>query len=172
MGGSWLRRIPTASSSASSNARCSALFVASSTMSTMSLVCPESVQEHACSLRDPTFAAEITCRPLPFPSEAPSMIPGKSRTWISAPPYSSTPGMAVRVVKEYAATSDFVLVTFDRNVDLPTEGKPTKAIRASPDLDTSNPVPAAPPAPGPGSRSCARNRASLLRTYQNGKTDI
>jgi len=47
-----------------------------------------------------TFAAEMTCLPRPFPSEAPSMIPGKSRIWISAPPYSRTPGMAVRVVKE------------------------------------------------------------------------
>lgn len=111
-----------------------------------------------------TFAAEMTCLPLPLPSAAPSMIPGRSRTWISAPPYSSTPGIAVRVVNEYAATSDLVFVTFDKNVDLPTEGKPTSAIRASPDLETSKPVPAAPPAPGPGSRSCARNRASLLRS--------
>jgi hypothetical protein len=27
-----------------------------------------------------TFAAEMTCRPRPLPSEAPSIIPGKSRT--------------------------------------------------------------------------------------------
>lgn len=67
------------------------------------------------------------------------MIPGRSRIWISAPPYSSTPGMAVSVVKEYAAISDLVLVIFDKNVDLPTEGKPTSAILASPDFDTSNP---------------------------------
>lgn len=59
------------------------------------------------------------------------MIPGKSRIWISAPPYSKTPGIAVRVVKEYAATSDFVFVIFDRRVDFPTEGNPTSAIRAS-----------------------------------------
>src|SRR3954453_10953701 len=95
----------------------------------------------------PTFAALMTCRPRPLPSEAPSMIPGKSRIWISAPPYSRTPGIAVRVVKEYAATSDFVLVTFERKVDFPTEGKPTRAIRASPDLDTSKPAPAPEPAP-------------------------
>ena len=113
-----------------------------------------------------TFAAEMTCRPRPLPSLAPSIIPGKSRTWISAPPYSSTPGIAVNVVNEYAATSDFVFVTFERNVDLPTEGKPTSAIRASPDFDTSNPVPAAPPAPGPGSNNCARNLASLLKSCQ------
>ena len=81
------------------------------------------------------------------------MIPGRSRIWISAPPYSSTPGIAVRVVNEYAATSDFVLVIFERNVDLPTDGKPTKAILASPDFWTSKPVPPPDPAPGPGSSS-------------------
>ena len=70
--------------------------------------------------------------------------------------------MAVSVVKEYEATDDFVLVTFDRNVDFPTEGKPTNAIRASPLLLTSKPAPPPPPAPGPGSRSWARRRASLL----------
>lgn len=145
-GGSLFNRIPTASNSASSKALCSALFVASSTMRMRSLV----------------FAAEITCRPLPLPSEAPSIIPGRSRSWISAPPYSSTPGMAVRVVKAYEATSDFVLVTLDRKVDFPTDGKPTSAIRASPLLLTSKPAPPPPPAPGPGSRSCARRRASFL----------
>jgi hypothetical protein len=81
------------------------------------------------------------------------MIPGRSRIWISAPPYSRTPGIAVRVVKEYAATSDFVLVIFERKVDFPTEGKPTRAIRASPDFDTSKPAPAPEPAPGAGSNS-------------------
>lgn len=74
--------------------------------------------------------------------------------------------MAVSVVKEYAATSDFVLVTLDKNVDLPTDGNPTRAIRASPDFETSKPVPAAPPAPGPGSSNCARRRASFLSKYQ------
>lgn len=119
-----------------------------------------------------TLAALITCRPLPFPSDAPSMIPGKSRICISAPPYSSTPGIAVRVVKEYAATSDFVLVILERKVDLPTEGKPTSAIRASPDFDTSKPEPAPAPAPGPGSRSCALRRASFLFQSQNGLPDF
>lgn len=140
-----MSRMPTASSSASSRARCSFRFVASRTMTIMSLV----------------FAAEMTCRPRPLPSAAPSMIPGRSRIWISAPPYSRTPGMAVRVVKEYAATSDLVFVILERNVDFPTEGKPTSAIRASPDLLTSKPVPSA-PAVLPGSRSCARSRASFL----------
>jgi hypothetical protein len=54
-------------------------------------------------------------------------------------------------VKAYDAASDLVLVTLDRKVDFPTEGKPTSAIRASPDLETSNPVPPALPAPGAGS---------------------
>jgi hypothetical protein len=69
--------------------------------------------------------------------------------------------MAVSVVNAYAATSLFVLVILDRNVDLPTEGKPTRAMRASPLLLTSKPVPPPLPAPGPGSRSWARRRASL-----------
>ena len=50
-------------------------------------------------MRSLVLAAEMTCRPRPFPSEAPSMIPGRSRIWISAPPYSITPGIAVSVVK-------------------------------------------------------------------------
>lgn len=69
--------------------------------------------------------------------------------------------MAVKVVKAYDAASDFVLVTRERKVDLPTEGNPTSAIRASPDFDTSNPDPPPLPAPGAGSRSWARRRASL-----------
>lgn len=142
--------MPTASSSASSNALCSARFVASKTMRIRSLV----------------LAAEITCRPRPLPSEAPSIIPGRSSSWISAPPYSNTPGMAVRVVNAYEATSDFVLVTLDRNVDFPTDGKPTRDILASPLLLTSKPEPPPPPAPGPGSRSCARSRASFLFTSE------
>lgn len=68
--------------------------------------------------------------------------------------------MAVRVVKEYAATSDLVFVILDRKVDFPTEGKPTRAIRASPDLLTSKPVPSD-PAVFVGSSSCALRRASL-----------
>lgn len=43
----------------------------------------------------------------------------------------------------------------ERKVDFPTEGKPTKAMRASPDFETSKPAPPPPPAPGPGSRSWA-----------------
>jgi hypothetical protein len=41
-------------------------------------------------------------------------------------------------------------VILERNVDFPTEGKPTSAIRASPDLETSKPAPPPPPAPGTG----------------------
>ena len=113
----------------------------------------------------------MTCLPRPLPSEAPSMIPGKSRIWISAPPYSSTPGMAVSVVNEYAAISDLVLVILDRKVDFPTDGKPTRAMRASPDFDTSKPCWLG-PLEVVGSRSWARKRASLLevvvRTSEGG----
>ena len=162
-GGSRLSRMPTDSSSRSSKALCSALFVASSIIRIKSLV----FQNVSYLLNYligtlPTFAALMTCLPRPFPSEAPSMIPGKSSTWISAPPYSRTPGIAVRVVNEYAATSLLVFVIFERKVDLPTDGKPTSAIRASPLLLTSKPAPPPEPAPGAGSSSCARRRASFL----------
>lgn len=49
-----------------------------------------------------------------------------------------------------------------RKVDLPTDGKPTRAMRASPDFETSKPAPPPELAPGPGSRSWALRRASLL----------
>ena len=44
------------------------------------------------------LATPITCRPLPFPSLAPSMIPGRSNNWIFAPLYLKTPGTQVSVV--------------------------------------------------------------------------
>ena len=137
------------------------------TLQIMSLKTHSTQPTHETKFSNPTFAAETTCLPLPFPSDAPSIIPGRSNTWISAPPYSSTPGIAVSVVKAYAATSLFVFVTFERNVDLPTLGNPTSAMRASPLLLTSKPEPPPEPAPGAGSRSWARRRASLLREGSN-----
>lgn len=123
-GGCLLSLIPTASNSASSRALCSALFVASKIIKIMSLVYRMSVRKpNTTQLRKPAFAALMTCLPRPLPSAAPSMIPGRSRIWISAPPYSSTPGMAVSVVKAYAATTDFVFVIFPMNVDFPTLSK-------------------------------------------------
>merc|ERR1711952_268734 len=83
-------------------------FVASSTMITRSAV----------------LATAITCRPRPFPWDAPSMIPGRSSSWMLAPLCSITPGMQVSVVNSYEATHDSVLVRVDSKVDLPTEGKP------------------------------------------------
>jgi hypothetical protein len=44
------------------------------------------------------LATAMTYFPLPFPSLAPSMIPGKSNSWILAPLYLITPGTQVRVV--------------------------------------------------------------------------
>lgn len=41
---------------------------------------------------------KFTWRPRPLPWDAPSIIPGKSRSWILAPLYSITPGIQVRVV--------------------------------------------------------------------------
>ena len=155
-GGFLLSLMPTASSSFSSSALCSAFFVASSTIMMRSLV----------------FAAEMTCRPLPFPSAAPSIMPGKSRTWISAPPYSITPGIAVSVVNAYAATAALVFVIFERSVDFPTEGNPTRAIRASishtlptpPNQSPSHPIPIPIPIPIPRRTSGFGHIESCPRT--------
>jgi hypothetical protein len=75
-------------------------------------------------------------------------------------------------VKAYEAASDFVFVTRDRKVDFPTDGNPTSAIRASPDLETSNPVPAVLLAPGAGSSSWARRRASFLVSVSYVKSSM
>ena len=49
------------------------------------------------------------------------------------------PGTVVKVVNSQAATSEQTPARFDKSVDFPTDGKPTKPIRASPVLATSNP---------------------------------
>ena len=79
--------------------------------------------------------------PLPFPSAAPLINPGKSRICIFAPRCSITPGIQVRVVNAYPPVSECASVTFEMSVDFPTEGNPTKATVASPDFRTSNPLP-------------------------------
>jgi hypothetical protein len=69
------------------------------------------------------------------------MIPGKSSSWILAPLYSIFPGMQVKVVNSYAPASECVFVSLFKSVDLPTDGNPINATRASPDFITSNPSP-------------------------------
>lgn len=49
------------------------------------------------------LATAMTCFPRPLPSLAPSMIPGKSSSWILAPLWLRTPGIQVKVVNSYAA---------------------------------------------------------------------
>lgn len=61
-------------------------------------------------------------------------------TCILAPLYLMHPGTVVRVVNSYAATSEYTPAKLDSSVDLPTEGKPTKPIRASPVFATSKPI--------------------------------
>ena len=63
---------------------------------------------------------------LPLPSFAPSIIPGRSSSWIFAPLYLIVPGTQVNVVNSYDATSECVPVSFDMSVDFPTEGKPIR----------------------------------------------
>lgn len=67
-GGARFSRMPTASSSRVRMALCASFLAASSTMRMRSLL----------------LATEITWRPRPLPSDAPSMIPGKSSSCIFA----------------------------------------------------------------------------------------
>ena len=77
-----MRRMPTLSSSRSSRSRWMSFLVASRIMRTTSAV----------------RATAMTCRPRPLPCAAPSMMPGRSSSWMLEPLYSMTPGMQVRVV--------------------------------------------------------------------------
>ncbi|CAI8164500.1 MAG: Uncharacterised protein [Methanobacteriota archaeon] len=78
--------------------------------------------------------------PLPLPSAAPLIRPGKSRICIFAPLCSINPGIHVSVVNAKCPISDLASVTCEIKVDLPTEGNPTNATVASPDLFTSKPL--------------------------------
>ena len=77
--------------------------------------------------------------PLPLPSEAPLISPGRSRICILAPLWSMMPGMQVRVVKAKLPASDSTSVSWEMRLDLPTLGKPTNATEASPDFLISKP---------------------------------
>jgi len=73
--------------------------------------------------------------------------------------------MHVSVVNSYEAASDLVVVNVDRIVDLPTDGKPMSATRASPTFSTSKPVPSCTPVPDfGGASSSVRYLASLARS--------
>ena len=126
-----MSRMPTWCSSFSRMARCESPLEASSIISTMS------------EFR----ATSITCFPRPLPVAAPWMMPGRSISWIAAPLYVTLPGIAVSVVNSCAAASDSAEVSFVSSVDLPTEGKPITATRASPALDTSKSLSSVPPMP-------------------------
>jgi len=73
--------------------------------------------------------------------------------------------MQVSVVNSYAACSDLVEVKVDRMVDLPTDGNPMSATRASPTFSTSKPSPAD-DAPLGGCSSSVLYLASLARSEQ------
>ena len=89
-------------------------------------------------MSDPLMTFRIS-RPLPLPSLAPFMRPGRSRICIFAPLCSIKPGMQVSVVKAKAPASDSAPVSCEMRLDLPTDGNPTSATLASPDFFTSNP---------------------------------
>ena len=57
-------------------------------------------------IRLAVLATAITCRPLPFPSFAPSIIPGKSSNWIFAPLYLMQPKNCINKPYQF-----FTLVT-------------------------------------------------------------
>lgn len=107
------------------------------------------------------LATAITYLPLPLPSLAPSIIPGKSSNYIFVPLCIIFPGIHVKVVNSYAATLDIVPVNFVNNVDFPTEGNPIIPTLASPVLETSNPSPVPPLLPLAPSISSRFNFASF-----------
>ena len=73
-----------------------------------------------------------TSFPRPFPSAAPSIIPGTSKICIFAPLYVNVPGITVSVVNAYAAVLLFVPVSALSSVDFPTLGNPRIIAVASP----------------------------------------
>ena len=75
----------------------------SSSCSMIFLCCIGRVASKTMMMRLHVLATAMTCLPLPLPSLAPSMIPGKSSSWILAPLWYNMPGMQVRVVNSYAA---------------------------------------------------------------------
>mmetsp|Transcript_33695 Transcript_33695/g.104015 ORF Transcript_33695/g.104015 Transcript_33695/m.104015 type:complete len:211 (-) Transcript_33695:31-663(-) len=142
-GGRWFNRSPTVSNSSSILRRCASALPESSIIRIMSAV----------------RAVAMTCLPRPLPSAAPSMMPGRSRIWISVPLYITLPGMHVSVVNSYAATAESVLVVLLRKDDLPTEGKPTRATRTSPERLTSKPA----MDPWPDARAAFSSISVLMR---------
>lgn len=157
-------RIPTASNSISSSLFCSADLVASTEVCQLGhrpdfARRPTHQNDQVCGFGDgndlpSTSTAYVSAQIFPHhhkeadvPFAASCTIPGRSRSWILAPSYSRTPGMAyscqrlssfpgfplrtVNVVNSYAPIADSVLVVFDSNVDLPTDGNPIKHTRAS-----------------------------------------
>lgn len=88
------------------------------------------VASRTISNKSEVLAVAITYLPLPLLSLAPSMIPGRSTSYIFVSLYNMVPGMAVSVVNSHAATALFAEVSFVRIDDLPTDGKPTRPTRA------------------------------------------
>ena len=86
----------------------------------------------------------MTYLPLPLPSDAPSIIPGKSNNCIFASLMYKTPGIHVKVVNSYAAASLSVLQSILSIDDLPTDGYPIITHLALPFFSTSNPSPLGP----------------------------
>lgn len=139
-GGSLLMRIPNPSSSFSMTRFSVSGLLTSRTM----------------KIKWQVFATAMTCRPRPFPSFAPWMIPGRSSIWIAAPLYITWPGTVVKVVNSYAAatkhqpTRDWVTCSFApseccpvnllMSVLFPTDGKPIKPTLATPVRATSKPA--------------------------------
>ncbi|KAH3659213.1 hypothetical protein OGATHE_006097 [Ogataea polymorpha] len=143
-GGDWFKRIPKPSSS----------------LSMIFLCCKGLFTSNTMKMRSQDRATAITCLPLPRPSLAPSMIPGRSSIWILAPLYLITPGTVVSVVNSYAAASECVPVSFDSKVLLPTDGNPMNPM-VSPVFLTSNPGPPPPPPELASFSSSFFNLASL-----------
>ena len=83
-GGFWFNRIPTVSNSRSNISRC--------------FCNPSLPASNTINIASADRATAITSLPRPAPCAAPSIIPGKSNSWILLPLYRTTPGMQVSVV--------------------------------------------------------------------------
>ena len=116
----------------------------SSSFSIINLCIAGLVASRTIKIKLQVLATAIIAFPLPLLSFAPSTIPGRSKSCNFAPLYLYIPGTHVTVVNSHYATSLSIPVILFSKVDFPTEGNPIRPIRASPDLETSNPSPGPP----------------------------
>ena len=87
----------------------------------------------------------MTCLPFPFPSSAPSIIPGKYNNCNLLLHYRKNPDKCIKVVNYLSWTSDICQLMCLNNVFFYIEGKSVRPARVSPDFMASKISPLAPP---------------------------